>query len=56
MVIVLSVKEFTKVNIENFTGNELGIIKEEINKQYNMDIEAIRNLGAISKLESFEKS
>jgi hypothetical protein len=37
-----------KNNIENFSGN-LNLIKEEINKQYNMDIESIRNLGAISK-------
>ena len=36
-------------NIENFSGDQLSTIKEEINKQYNMDIEAIRNLGAISK-------
>ena len=38
-----------KNNIENFSGDQLSTIKEEINKQYNMDIEAIRNLGAISK-------
>lgn len=38
-----------KNSIENFSGEQLSTLKEEINKQYNMDIEAIRNLGAISK-------
>ena len=36
-------------NLESFTTNDLNSIKQEIDKQYNMDIEAIRNLGAISK-------
>jgi microcystin-dependent protein len=40
-----------KPSNENFADNTLNIdtIRDEINKQYNMDIEAMRNLGAISK-------
>ena len=55
MIIILSIGliyiiyEFKNNNIEKFSGDQLSTIKEEINKQYNMDIEAIRNLGAISK-------
>jgi hypothetical protein len=40
-----------KTSNEHFADNILNIdsIRDEINKQYNMDIEAMRNLGAISK-------
>lgn len=38
-----------KNGIENLNNTDLSLIKQEINRQYNMDIEAIRNLGAISK-------
>jgi microcystin-dependent protein len=34
---------------ENFTSDELSSVRNEINKIYNMDVEAIRNLGTISK-------
>ncbi len=39
---------FTKSS-ENFADSSIDTIRDEINKQYNMDIEAMRNLGAISK-------
>ena len=34
---------------ENFNPDELSSIRNEINRIYDMDVEAIRNLGAISK-------
>ena len=43
---------FFRTNNENFADTPnltLNSIKDEINKQYNLDIEAMRNLGAISK-------
>lgn len=58
MVIFLfnKVNMLEKKNIENFNNNKLiehttntDNIKTLINEQYNIDIEAIRNLGAISK-------
>ena len=36
-------------NLSGLDAKTLNAIKQEINRQYNMDIEAIRNLGAISK-------
>ena len=47
--LIYVIYELKNNNIENFSGDQLSTIKEEINKQYNMDIEAIRNLGSISK-------
>ena len=49
-VIIIYLIYTKKKGIEGFDDTEIEIkIKEEINKQYNIDIEAIRNLGAISK-------
>ena len=36
-------------NLSGLDTKTFNAIKQEINRQYNMDIEAIRNLGAISK-------
>ena len=47
--LIYVIYELKNKNIENFSGNQIATLREEINKQYNMDIEAIRNLGAISK-------
>ena len=48
-MIVICIKVFKNNNIEQFQQEQIELIKNEINRQYNMDIEAIRNLGAISK-------
>ena len=37
------------LNLSGLDAKTFTAIKQEINRQYNMDIEAIRNLGAISK-------
>ena len=58
MVVYLfnEIKILKKNHIENFNNNKIiehttntDSIKALINEQYNMDIDAIRNLGAISK-------
>jgi len=48
-MILLTIKVYKNTNIEKFEQDQVDLIQTEINKQYNMDIEAIRNLGAISK-------
>jgi len=48
-MLFMATKVYKNNNIENFAPDQVELIKEEINRQYNMDIEAIRNLGAISK-------
>ena len=48
-MILICIKVFKNNNIEQFQQEQIELIKNEINRQYNMDIEAIRNLGAISK-------
>jgi hypothetical protein len=55
MVIYLAIqnnqksRQINKLVQENFTSDELSGVRNEINNIYNMDVEAIRNLGAISK-------
>ena len=55
MVIYLSIqnnqksRQIAEMSRENFTSDELSSVRNEINKIYNMDVEAIRNLGTISK-------
>ena len=51
-MLFIATKVYKNNNIEKFDQEEqkqVNLIKEEINRQYNMDIESIRNLGAISK-------
>jgi hypothetical protein len=48
-MLFMATKVYKNNNIEKFEQEQVELIKEEINRQYNMDIEAIRNLGAISK-------
>jgi len=46
----IKIQKLSKNNIkENFSSDDLAKVRAEINKIYNMDVEAIRNLGAISK-------
>ena len=53
IIIFLVIKVYTMSNKENFVDttptSTLQTITNEINRIYNMDTEAIRNLGAISK-------
>ena len=48
-MLFIATKVYKNNNIEKFEPEQVNLIKEEINRQYNMDIESIRNLGAISK-------
>ena len=48
-MLFIATKVYKNNNIEKFQPEQVNLIKEEINRQYNMDIESIRNLGAISK-------
>ena len=49
IVCLIAIKTYKNNNIEKFDQGQINLIRAEINNQYNMDIEAIRNLGAISK-------
>jgi microcystin-dependent protein len=48
-IIYLLYKTSNNENFADSTTLTIDTIRDEINKQYNMDIEAMRNLGAISK-------
>ena len=46
----IKIQKLSKNNIkENFSSDDLAKVRTEINKIYDMDVEAIRNLGHISK-------
>jgi hypothetical protein len=46
----IKIQKLSKNNIkENFSSGDLAKVRTEINKIYDMDVEAIRNLGHISK-------
>ena len=45
----MQINKMKNAKQENFTSDELSSVRNEINKIYNMDVEAIRNLGTISK-------
>ena len=48
--LVIKIQKLSKNNIkENFSSDDLAKVRTEINKIYDMDVEAIRNLGHISK-------
>jgi hypothetical protein len=50
LLVLLIISLFFKSSNENFDNNiNLDNIHDEINKQYDSDIDALRNLGAISK-------
>ena len=51
IIVIIYILFFKKNNIEHIENieNINTLIRNAINEQYNMDIEAIRNLGAISK-------
>ena len=49
IAVIYIIATTNKSKQENFTSDELSSVRNEINKIYNMDVEAIRNLGTISK-------
>ena len=49
VVCIMIYQLYSKQSIEKFEQDQVKVIRDEINRQYNMDIESIRNLGAISK-------